>query len=135
MTEEHFLGKVAQKAIIYREDTVLLTRDPRTPDTWELPGGRLNVDEEPKEGLRRELKEELGVDCQIEDVLFLKQFRQSNESGQLSVVLVYKASMDPNATISVDPQEVIEFGWFTKEEVLKLPLFPEYHEALKLYFS
>lgn len=76
--EEHFLGKVAQKAIICFEGRVFLTRDPRTPDTWELPGGRLNVGEKPKEGLIRELFEELGVECEIGDAIFFEQFRQGD---------------------------------------------------------
>lgn len=132
--EEHFLGKVAQKAIIYRNDRVLLARDPRTPNFWELPGGRLNVGEDPRDGLRRELREELGVECQIEDVVFLKQFRQGNEKAQPSLVLVYTATLGKDAKLSLDPREIAEIGWFTKEEALSLPLFPEYLAALQRYF-
>lgn len=58
-TEEHFMGKVAQKAIIVNKGRVLMTRDPRTPEIWELPGERLNIDEISEEGLQREIQEEL----------------------------------------------------------------------------
>jgi 8-oxo-dGTP diphosphatase len=133
--EAHFIGKVAQKAIIYRDDHVLLTRDPRTPDVWELPGGRLNIDEDPKDGLQRELYEELGVQCEIKEVIFSKQFRQSNEKQQLSLVLVYTAILPLEATITVDPSEIVEFGWFSKVEALELKLYPEYSEALKVFYG
>lgn len=133
--EEHFLGKVAQKAIIHHDGQVFLTRDPRTPDTWELPGGRLNIDEDPKEGLIRELFEELGAKCQIGDVIYLKQFRQGNENAQISLVIVYTATLEPDAIISVDSSEVMEYGWFSRDEISQMKLFPEYIEALNVFFS
>lgn len=134
--EKHFLGKVAQKAIIYRKDKVLLVRDPRMKNLiWEIPGGRLNESEEPKEGLEREIREELGVDCTVEEVIFLKQFRQGTENAQNALVLVYKATIADNAVLSPDPHEVGEFAWFSKDEALSLPLFPEYLEALKIFYN
>ncbi len=129
------MGKVAQKAIIHRDGQVFLTRDPRTPDVWELPGGRLNIDEDPKDGLIRELFEELGVKCDIEDVVYLKQFRQGNENKQLSLVIVYKVTIRPDSVIAVDSREVLEYGWFTKEEIPEMELFPEYTEALDVFFA
>lgn len=133
--EEHFLGKVAQKAIIVREEKVLLTRDPRTPEYWELPGGRLNVDEKPEDGLIRELKEELGVIVDVSEVVFLKQFLQGNEEAKRALVVVYKATISPNAELSVDSREICEVGWFTKQEIDSLKLFPEHQEALGEFFS
>ena len=65
LMETHFLGKVAQKAVIVRNGEVLLVRDPRNPDIWELPGGRLNDGEEPAIGLAREIFEELGAKIQV----------------------------------------------------------------------
>ena len=133
--EEHFLGKVAQKAIIVREEKILLTRDPRTPEYWELPGGRLNVDESPETGLARELKEELGVNVDINEVIYLKQFLQGTEGANRALAIVYKATISPNAELAVDPREICEVGWFTKQEIASLKLFPEYQEALEKFFS
>lgn len=51
-TEVHFEGKIAQKPIIVKENKVLLLRDPRMDEViWEIPGGRMNIDEEPREAL------------------------------------------------------------------------------------
>ena len=46
-TEVYFEGKIAQKVIIEKENRVLLMRDPREKQIiWEIPGGRMNINEE-----------------------------------------------------------------------------------------
>ena len=54
-TEQVFTGWVAQKALIQKEGKVLISLD-ATQSNWDLPGGRINVGEDPKEGLAREIK-------------------------------------------------------------------------------
>ncbi len=51
-------------AIIWKDDKVFIAR--RKPEKslggyWEFPGGKLETDEDPKMGLKRELLEELGM--------------------------------------------------------------------------
>jgi 8-oxo-dGTP diphosphatase len=52
-------------AVIERGDRRILIGQRRRGDTsplkWEFPGGKIEVDEEPEEALRRELQEELGA--------------------------------------------------------------------------
>lgn len=135
MHEEHFLGKVAQKAILTHEKKILLTCDPRTPDTWELPGGRLNVDEEPQEGLKRELFEELGVQCTVHEVVHMCQFWQGTESGNRALAIVYRATIDQSKDLAPNPTEISKWRWFNEEEVRQLNIFPEYSQALKIFFD
>ena len=60
--EVHFEGKIAQKVIIVKDGKVLLLRDPRMTEViWEIPGGRMNIDEEPREAVAREILEELCI--------------------------------------------------------------------------
>ncbi len=129
------MGKVAQKAIIVRDGKILLTRDPRTPEYWELPGGRLNIDESPEEGLVRELREELGITVSIGEVAFLKQFLQGTEEAKRALVIVYSATVPADAELTVDPKEICEVGWFSQQDIASLKLFPEYKEALEKFFS
>lgn len=51
------------------EGEILLTRRGISPfkGCWDLPGGFLRNGEKPEQGLKREVREELGVGCEIEE--------------------------------------------------------------------
>lgn len=55
-------------AVIERGDRRILIGQRRRADTsplkWEFPGGKLRTDEQPQEGLARELREELGAELE-----------------------------------------------------------------------
>lgn len=136
LLEQHFEGKIAQKAIIVRGEKVLLLRDPREQEVvWELPGGRINIDEDPKEALKRELLEELGVLCEIGEVVHVEQFFQKSDRKNAFLIVYIGALVDGDVAFQVDSREVCDVGWFSKDEVASLNLFPEYEHALEVYFK
>ena len=134
--EVHFEGKIAQKAIIVKNNKVLLLRDPRMTEViWEIPGGRMNIDEEPRAAVAREIMEELGVAVTVGEVVYMEQFFQSNE-GKRAFVIVYEAFLvDENADFVLSADEVSEIAWVPKEEIGNYPLFPDYVRALDCYFE
>jgi 8-oxo-dGTP diphosphatase len=132
--EEHFVGKVAQKVILVRSDgKVLITRDSRDGDTWEIPGGRMNVGEQPTEGLRRELKEELGIvvaHCTIfaSDTVW--------HEGETMLLVTYVGLFDgEQLKLNVNPAEVTELAWVNAAELTKYQLFPFLETLLVKYFA
>jgi 8-oxo-dGTP diphosphatase len=55
-------------AVIERDGRVLIARrrsGDRFGGVWEFPGGKLEPDETPEEGLRREIDEELGMTIEV----------------------------------------------------------------------
>ncbi|MGZ4833194.1 MAG: (deoxy)nucleoside triphosphate pyrophosphohydrolase [Terriglobales bacterium] len=57
-------------AFILQHDKILIcqrTRHQPFPLKWEFPGGKIEPGEQPRDALRRELEEELGIDARIGD--------------------------------------------------------------------
>lgn len=134
--EKHFVGKVAQKAVIIKNESVLLVRDPREEnEIWELPGGRLNVGESSREGLAREIFEELGIDVDVHEVIHIEQFHQGSE-GKNALMIAYRAILkNPEAELKPDCNEIAEVRFVPVSEALTLNLFPEYRRAIEVYLK
>jgi len=59
-------------ALILKDGKVLVcqrTRHQSMPLKWEFPGGKIEDGEQPRDALRRELEEELGIDAHIGEEL------------------------------------------------------------------
>ena len=62
------MTKQVVAALIIREENILIcqrTKDQTMPFKWEFPGGKVELDEDLKDALHRELEEELGIDAVI----------------------------------------------------------------------
>lgn len=119
---EHFVGNVAQKAIIEYDGKILVCRG-IGDKVWEFPGGRLHTGEAPMEAIAREIREELGI-----EVHDLKPFRIEPsfhyKSNMNQVFIAYTATSD-TANVSANSNEVEEWKWITKEELMSLPMFDD----------
>ena len=68
-------------ALIVRQDKVLIcqrTRHQTMPLKWEFPGGKIEEGEQPRDALRRELDEELGIQATVGDELARIQHEYPN---------------------------------------------------------
>jgi 8-oxo-dGTP diphosphatase len=133
--EEHFVGKVAQKAIIENEGKVLIARDIRDVDLWELPGGRLNINETLIEGLQREIREELGILIEVHENIYSERFTHS-QKNEPSILLVYRATITHSGEkFQFHSEEVAEVKWISKSELNAQTLYPQYQRALEAFFA
>lgn len=135
--EEHFVGKIHQNAVIVAKDTkrVLLVRDHRDVDTWELPGGRLNVDDEPVDGLCRELREELGIEVEV-GAIYHTQFLWHVASGTRNFLIMYEVFVPhEDMEFTLDPSEIVETQWVDAKTYTDIKMFDDTRESLDVYFD
>jgi 8-oxo-dGTP diphosphatase len=69
-------------ALIWQEGNLLVcqrTRHQTMPLKWEFPGGKIEEGEQPRDALRRELEEELGINAVIGDEV--KRIRHEYPNG------------------------------------------------------
>jgi 8-oxo-dGTP diphosphatase len=69
---------IVTAAVIRNDDFVLITRRPEGKPhagMWEFPGGKLDGNESPRDCLRREILEELGLEVAVEDILEAAYYR------------------------------------------------------------
>lgn len=134
---ELFVGEVAQKVVIEHEGKILLSRD-KGIDVWDSPGGRLHKGEKPKEGLAREVKEEIGIEIEIGEVFYVDVFEpvNPNKSMRPRFMVCYRATLkDPSAPFVLAPDEIAEVKWATKEEAMATKVWVEYKRMLEAYFA
>lgn len=133
--EEHFEGKVAQKAIIVSpQGKVLICRNNWDKDTWDLPGGMFNVQEKPEAGLLREIKEEIGIEPTHIKPFVISTFIK-RKTGKFTFVIIYTAHLSEENSYKFEDGEIEEIRWIEHKDLPTLTFFPEYAEALEKFFS
>lgn len=108
-------------ALIRRGDRLLFVRRRPGGDLgrcWELPGGKVDAGEAPRQALRRELQEELGVEATVGNEVAEADFTHRGTPFRLI-----------GYAVEVDMEEVVlhehdELAFCTVEEALEMNLAP-----------
>lgn len=112
---------VVAAAILQREGKILLTRrrlDVHQGGLWEFPGGKQEVGETLEQCLRRELKEEIGVEVGDIRAFSIVHHRYPEKEVELNVFTCSISQGEPKAL------ECMEIAWVHRHE-LSLYEFPE----------
>lgn len=111
---------IVAAGIIVREGRVLLTQrkaGAHLEGLWEFPGGKLELGEDPRDALARELAEELGVDAAVGDVVEVT-FHRYDADAKAVLLLFFSATLLPS---SPEPRalDVAAFEWVDRGELDK----------------
>ena len=96
------------------EDRVLMVRNAIGPRVWNLPGGRIERNERPHEGVVREVLEETGLEVTVDRLAVVDAARTE------SVVLTFRCSVVGGAA-RPGPGEIVLLRWTTDEELEREP--------------
>ncbi|MFD3685759.1 NUDIX hydrolase [Nocardiopsis sp. NPDC058631] len=106
------LHSVSVAGAVIREDGRMLAIQRRDNGTWEPPGGVLELDETPEDGVVREVLEETGVHVEVEQ---LTGVYKNMARGIVALVFRCKPSGGEESTTS----EATSVEWLTPDEVKK----------------
>ena len=123
-------------AIILREHEILLCQ--RAPGqhlagSWEFPGGKVEIEEKPRDALVREIDEELGLALapeQVWPVAFAEETLA--EARPPIVIMLYRSVWDGSP---VEAREGGEIAWFAPREIESLDKPPLDIELMRHLFA
>jgi NAD+ diphosphatase len=107
-------AKPCASALVVRNGRVLLGRRAREPrrNTWDLPGGFLEPDETPEQAVRRELREETGLEIGVGPYLgsFVDEY-----GADTTLTIVFRCSVEGGEERPDD--DVEELRWFPLDQL------------------
>jgi len=114
---------------IIQDGKVLLTKR-RDFEVWCLPGGEVDNGETLVEAAKREVREEVGLDVQLERLVGIHSRPQWLSTG--SHVVVFSASII-GGVLSIQNNEVMEAKFFTMDELPEAMLLGHQQQILDVF--
>lgn len=129
-------SRVIVSAIIERDGKYLLgQKAPNVgpyPNTWHLIGGGVDLENESlEEGLRREIREETGLEVEEIKRIAFDENTTENKHGEMThyVFLIHHVQAKSGEVMPND--DIVDAQWFVKEELKNLSLTPPSQKLLR----
>lgn len=119
-----YIGVGVGAAIINNEKLLITLRAKGAKNEagkWEIPGGSVEFGETLEKALKREIKEELGIEIEVIELLDVCD-HIIPEENQHWVSPTYVCRIKKGTPKILEPDKCEKIGWFTLNEATKLPL-------------
>jgi ADP-ribose pyrophosphatase YjhB (NUDIX family) len=101
----------AGAVVVNEEGHVLLLKHVFRPGSgWGIPGGFLEQGEQPDEAVRRELREETGLEVESAELVFIRAYEKSAR-----VEIIYRCRA--HGAVRLDGYEIKSGDWFATDEL------------------
>jgi mutator protein MutT len=119
----------AQKAFILKDNRLLLIKksenDPYQANKWEVPGGRIEFGESLTTHIKREVKEEVGIDIEIGDPFDVWTWF-INTPKKIQVIAVARICIAKSVNIDLsgqtDSDNIVEARWVDYDKIMNYEL-------------
>lgn len=119
--------------LVNKNNEILLQRR-ADKGTWGLIGGAMELGESAVETLKREFKEETGLDIQVKSLLGVyTKYTDSYPNGdeaQTLLVLYLVGITDGSFITGYTSDETLELGFFSLSDLEKMPLVNKQHQDM-----
>ena len=112
------MGTVVVGGIVEKDGKFLLVQEAKEScrGKWNIPAGRLEVNETVFDGAKREIKEETGCDVELTGLL---QVGNRVLKDDIFISIVFSTRL-LSENITYNPKEILDIKWFTYEELLSM---------------
>jgi len=87
------------------------------PGLYELPGGHIDYGEDIVAGLKREIKEEFGMNAKIGDPFAAFTYLNTVKGSHSIEVIYFAVFTDPIENIFLNTEDHSEYRWLAKDEI------------------
>lgn len=115
------------QGVIQHEGDILLVRNTYGRQEWTFPGGSIARGETEEDAIRREVREEVGLDLEL--LQHLGTFDATIHYKQDHVAVF--AGTSPDRRVTIDPVEILEARWFQPKHLP--PLAPSAARILAMW--
>lgn len=114
--------RIAAGALFFNDNDELLILKPTYKDHWSIPGGVVDENESPRQACIREIKEEIGLDINIERFLCVNYISVALKKDEFIVFIFYGGILTPSQikNIKLPEKEISEYKFLKTEEALSL---------------
>ncbi|HEX9917591.1 MAG TPA: NUDIX domain-containing protein [Pyrinomonadaceae bacterium] len=107
LAEPRFMVTVGAIVLDDGGRVLLLQHEFRTGSGWGIPGGFIEAGEQPLEALRRELREEIGVELDAVELVRVRTLRRPQQ-----VEIHFRCRLRKGANAQPRSMEINRVGWF-----------------------
>jgi len=109
--------------IVNDKGEILLVRSPKwLGGKYSVPGGHVEPYEKLQDALKREIKEEVGLDVKVSDLLLVQEVIMPEEFYDSSRHFIFFDFLcfNEKGEVKLDNIEIVEYKWVNPNEALKL---------------
>ena len=122
--------------IVNKEGKILLTKSHKWFDKFTLPGGHIEVGETMKEAVIREVKEEVGLDVEVAEMLLMQEAIFAGEFWKRKHFIFFDfLCKSRDQQVKLDRRELQEYVWEYPGAAFRLGLDSFTRKTLEKYLQ
>ena len=122
--------------IVNKEGRILLTKSHKWFDKYTLPGGHIEVGETMKEAAAREVKEEVGLDVEVAEMLLMQEAIFAEEFWKRRHFIFFDfLCKSKDQQVKLDGRELQEYVWEYPGAAFRLALDSFTRKTLEKYLQ